>query len=129
MGDVSLRAALDEAARALFAIKRMKPDAVPEFAAEAHRKACVVLDAACVKSTDSVQLETCPWRARDLGCGDNVAAWCGDCPRRIDGVPPTRGAAVHFGHCYQGEYAHSCKYGDADCPAAGVKTPLEGRDG
>ena len=25
--------------------------------------------------------------------------------------------AVHFSHCYQGEYANTCKYGDDDCPA------------
>jgi hypothetical protein len=52
-GVPGLRAALDEAARALFAIKRMKPDAVPEFAAEAHRKACVALDAAGVPGPQS----------------------------------------------------------------------------
>jgi hypothetical protein len=49
-------------------------------------------------------------------------------PARLCGEPeedylertakPLRSAAVHFDHCYQGEYAHSCKYGDTDCPAA-----------
>ena len=39
-----LRAALNEAAYALFQIKRMQPDAVREFASDAHTKACAVLD-------------------------------------------------------------------------------------
>lgn len=28
------------------------------------------------------------------------------------------GSAVHLAHCYRGENADGCKYGDADCPAA-----------
>ena len=51
LAGLDLRGALDEAARALFAIKRMQPDAVPEFAAEAHRKACASLDACGVLGT------------------------------------------------------------------------------
>ena len=39
-----LRAALNEAAYALFQIKRMVPDAIPQFASAAHEKACAVLD-------------------------------------------------------------------------------------
>jgi hypothetical protein len=31
---------------------------------------------------------------------------------------PLRSAAVHFDHCFHGEYQDSCKYGDADCPAS-----------
>jgi hypothetical protein len=27
-------------------------------------------------------------------------------------------AKIHRAHCYQGEYAGTCKYGDSDCPAA-----------
>lgn len=25
---------------------------------------------------------------------------------------------VHLAHCFQGEYRHTCAYGDRDCPAA-----------
>lgn len=28
---------------------------------------------------------------------------------------------VHIGHCYQGEYGGSCKYGDENCPAKETK--------
>ena len=36
--------ALNEAAYALFQIKRMTPEAIPQFAADAHAKACKHLD-------------------------------------------------------------------------------------
>lgn len=39
-----LRIALDKAAYALFAIKRMAPYAIREFAAKEHEEACKVLD-------------------------------------------------------------------------------------
>lgn len=38
------QAALNEAAYALFQIKRMAPEAVPQFASDAHAKACKHLD-------------------------------------------------------------------------------------
>lgn len=42
---------------------------------------------------------------------------------------PLRNTAVHLAHCYQGEYEHSCKYGDDDCPAAhGVDLPDGGQN-
>jgi hypothetical protein len=31
---------------------------------------------------------------------------------------------VHRGHCYQGEYEDSCKYGEVECPAKPV-APIE----
>lgn len=40
-----LREGMKAAAYALFEIKRMQPDAIKAHAAEAHEKACAVLDA------------------------------------------------------------------------------------
>jgi hypothetical protein len=31
--------------------------------------------------TGTEQLENCPWRARGMDCGNNLAAWCGNCPK------------------------------------------------
>jgi len=43
-------------------------------------------------------------------------------------VPPPpipRGdTGVHLTHCYQGEYAHSCKYGETNCPAKSQEKKL-----
>jgi hypothetical protein len=85
-----LRAALDEAARALFTIKRMKPDAVPEFAAEAHRKACVALDAAGVIASDASRVQ----RLRDAIEGECDGMAIDERHARaileyVDGVAPT----------------------------------------
>jgi len=34
---------------------------------------------------------------------------------------PFRGA--HLSHCFQGEYRHTCAYGDDSCPAAAYDEP------
>lgn len=30
---------------------------------------------------------------------------------------------VHMGHCFQGDYPDSCKYGEDDCPASLFEAP------
>lgn len=40
----TLRAALNDAAWAIFQMKRMQPDAIRQFASDAHTKACDAID-------------------------------------------------------------------------------------
>lgn len=66
-------------------------------------------DGAQAKSPHQVFKEALGEMKRQLAAGKRSAA-------RSD-------EAVHLSHCHQGEYEGSCKYGDADCPAAPTTSP------